>query len=122
MDIAKILQEVIDNAEVACPAPPEGEEPIYYITQDDINKLSACVERMKGNCKDCKHWKAHTDTYNKRWNTCEAPDWVDYDDKISDDDFAIYADAHDDSGLECGLKTGPMFRCDKFELTKGVLL
>jgi hypothetical protein len=47
MDIAKVLQEIIDDAEVACPAPPEGEEPIYYITQDDINKLISCIEFMK---------------------------------------------------------------------------
>lgn len=67
-----------------------------------------------GNCKDCKHWHAHIDAFNKRWNTCEAPNWVDYANKVDDDGFALYADASDDSGLCVGLKTGPMFGCIKF--------
>ena len=70
---------------------------------------------MVNYCKDCKHWDSHLNTRGKSWNTCEAPNWVGYADKIPDDGFAIYADAHDDSGLECGLKTGPLFSCIKFD-------
>jgi hypothetical protein len=51
---------------------------------------------------------------NKTWNTCEVVAWVGYSDKIADDAVAIYADANDDSGLEAGMKTGPMFGCIKF--------
>lgn len=53
--------------------------------------------------------------FNEQWNTCEAPEWVGYGDKIDDDGFAIFAEASDDHGLNCGLKTGPMFGCVKFE-------
>jgi len=67
-----------------------------------------------GNCKDCKYWESHTDIWKKSWNTCEFVDWVDYEQKIGDDTFAIYASASDDSGLKTGLKTGPMFGCIKF--------
>jgi hypothetical protein len=67
------------------------------------------------NCKDCKYWETHTDCRGKSWSTCEAAPWVGRSYKISDDSFAIYADASDDSGLECGLKTGPMFGCIKFK-------
>lgn len=67
-----------------------------------------------GNCKDCKYWEAHNDGRN-RWNTCEAADWVYYKDKIGDSDIAIFADASDDTGLDCGLKTGPMFGCVKYQ-------
>lgn len=66
-----------------------------------------------GHCKDCKHW--HQALGHTSWNTCEAPDTVVYDAVIADDTFALYAEAHDDSGLEYGLKTGPMFGCVKFE-------
>lgn len=66
-----------------------------------------------GNCKDCKHW--HVALGHSTWNTCEYPDTVPYDHKIADDDVALYADAHDDSGLEHGMKTGPMFGCIKFQ-------
>lgn len=70
------------------------------------------------NCKDCKYWELHTAVFNKQWQTCEAPTWREYSDKIAEDDFAIYADASDDSGLKCGLKTGPMFGCDRFQQRK----
>lgn len=75
-----------------------------------------------GNCKDCKFWESHTDqwykSWNKSWNACEAVNWVNRSEKISDSSFAIYADASDDSGLDAGLKTGPMFGCIKFEQKK----
>ena len=71
-----------------------------------------------GNCKDCRFWESHTDSWNKTWRTCEAADWVARDDKIADDAFAIYAEALDDSGLEAGMKTGPMFGCVRFQPIK----
>ncbi len=67
-----------------------------------------------GHCKDCKYWEAHFDG-RKTWHTCEGADCATYDQKIFDDSFAIYAEALDDSGLQYGLKTGPMFGCIKFE-------
>ena len=66
-----------------------------------------------GNCKDCKYWEPHNKR-NKKWHTCGAASWVDYDEKIEDGGVGIYADASDDSGLVCGLRTGPMFGCVKF--------
>ncbi len=68
-----------------------------------------------GNCKNCKYWEAHLDTRNRDWHTCEAPAWVEYHAPIGEADFAIFADAHDDSGLMAGLKTGPLFGCVKFQ-------
>ncbi len=63
-----------------------------------------------GNCKDCRHWWQH----GNEWNTCNAVDWVAFDEPIDASIAAIYADAHDDSGLDAGLKTGPMFGCVQF--------
>lgn len=65
-----------------------------------------------GNCKDCKHWRNALG--HMTWNTCEHPDTVEHDARIAEDDFALHVDVHDDSGLTCGLKTGPMFGCLKF--------
>jgi hypothetical protein len=65
-------------------------------------------------CGDCKYWENHTDMWNKSWNTCEAAKWVDRDEKIGENEFAVYADCADDHGLNAGLKTGPMFGCIKF--------
>jgi len=73
-----------------------------------------------GNCKDCRHWEHHHDMRNKKWSTCNSVDWVGYDQSIDDCDAAIYADASDDSGLEAGLKTGPMFGCVQFQSKGGV--
>ena len=66
-----------------------------------------------GICKDCIYWDKALG--HKNWNTCNLPDWVEYNEKIGDDEIAYYADAHDDSGLDAGIKTGPMFGCIKFE-------
>lgn len=81
--------------------------------------LAVDVERQRcekiGNCKDCKYWEAHIDMRNKQWNSCEAARWVDFDEQIGDTDLAVYADAIDDSGLQCGIKTGPMFGCVKYQ-------
>jgi hypothetical protein len=86
---------------------------VLHERQRDHRKLSEVS--VMGHCKDCKHWESHTAGPNKSWHTCEAPDWVDYDAKIGDGDFAIYAHASDDTGLTAGLKTGPMFGCIKFQ-------
>lgn len=67
-----------------------------------------------GNCKNCKYWDSHTDMRGKSWNTCEVAAWVDRAAVIADNAIAIYADASDDSGLDAGIKTGPMFGCIKF--------
>ena len=68
-----------------------------------------------GHCKDCNYWDSHVDTRNKSWHTCEASDWVERDATIGDEDLAVYASATDDTGLDAGLKTGPMFGCVKFQ-------
>lgn len=68
-----------------------------------------------GNCKDCRHWEHHIDMRGKRWSTCNAVEWVAYDASIDERGSAIFADAHDDSGLDAGLKTGPMFGCVQFQ-------
>jgi hypothetical protein len=65
-------------------------------------------------CKDCKFWKAHTDQWRDSWTECDQVGGSSREGTLSDDDFAIYADADDNSGLEVGLKTGPMFGCIKF--------
>lgn len=63
-------------------------------------------------CKTCKYWEIYEDGYGKVWNECGNVDWVEKSDKISANGFAIYADAHDDSGLSCGVITGPDFACN----------
>ena len=68
-----------------------------------------------GNCKDCKYWGQTQDGYGKSWTECEFPEWATRDEKIADDGIAYYADASDDTGLDAGLKTGPMFGCIKFK-------
>lgn len=68
-----------------------------------------------GNCKDCLHWEHHIDMRNKQWSTCSSVDWVAVDATIDERVAAIYADACDDSGLDAGLKTGPMFGCIQFQ-------
>ena len=65
-------------------------------------------------CKDCVYWESHTDVYLKSWNTCEAANWTMCHEEISEDGIYVYADASDDSGLEAGLMTGPLFGCIKF--------
>jgi len=64
-----------------------------------------------GNCKDCKK-------YDKRGQFCNAAYWVEPREKLATDALAFYANAHDDSGLEAGVKTGPMFGCIKFQPKK----
>lgn len=70
-------------------------------------------------CKDCSFWEHHSDTdwgLSTSWSTCELPVRVSYPfAKINENDFVVYAGADDDSGLNAGLITGPMFGCIKFE-------
>ena len=60
---------------------------------------------MMGLCKDCKYWingecvDLDLDTFN--------------DMKLEGSDRALYY-IMDDSGLDCGLKTGPEFGCVRF--------
>ena len=60
---------------------------------------------MIGLCKDCKYWSdgecvdLDLDTFN--------------DMKLEGSDRALYY-IMDDSGLDCGLKTGPEFGCVRF--------
>ena len=57
-------------------------------------------------CKDCMYWKygervdLDLDTFN--------------DMKLEGSDRALYYTVMDDSGLDCGLKTGPEFGCVRF--------
>lgn len=71
---------------------------------------------MSGNCKDCQYWRHHVDGYGAAWNECEGVDSTGLEDPVLNADFAIYAEAHDTSGLQVGLKTGPMFGCVQFKL------
>lgn len=60
-----------------------------------------------GNCKDCTKWY-------RRDQTCRV-DWVERSDRVEEGEMAIFAEAHDDSGLMAGLKTGPLFGCVQFQ-------
>lgn len=64
-----------------------------------------------GNCKDCNHW--HNAKQHPWWNTCQVPEIVKYNEKISDTGFAYYVES--DGIVDFGIKTGPMFGCVKFE-------
>lgn len=67
-----------------------------------------------GNCKDCIYW-------NFIEEECYV-DWISESESIGNDSMGIYADADDDSNLRCGLKTGPMFGCIRFERATWILL
>lgn len=68
-----------------------------------------------GNCKDCRHWETHKDQRNVIWNECSHIDWKNKGENIKHDSAAIYAYASDDSGLNTGLMTGPLFGCINFK-------
>ena len=69
-----------------------------------------------GNCKDCKFWVETDSLYTRKvWRECQAADWVDKGDTVSENGIGYYADAHDESGLTAGLITGPMFGCVLFQ-------
>jgi hypothetical protein len=79
-------------------------------------KLTAREDAMN-RCKDCRFWEEHG-TFPpfggkalKTWHECERPEWVAQDATIPDDAIALYADASDDTGLNAGMKTGPLFGC-----------
>lgn len=69
------------------------------------NKLPADLPEA-GNCKDCYRW-------SKESQECDL-DWINREAKIKDDQFGVFANAWDDSGLVAGLKTGPLFGCVQF--------
>jgi len=68
-----------------------------------------------GDCKDCVFWGNRADDWGKRWNECGKVGSADRTFKPKDNEFFIFAEAHDDSGLWDGLVTGPMFGCVQFE-------
>ena len=65
------------------------------------------------NCKNCKFWEYHN-TGRESWHSCGMVDCTELGYKVADDAFSLYAEALDNSGLETGLITGPMFGCIKF--------
>jgi hypothetical protein len=67
-----------------------------------------------GYCKDCDHWTEHTNQYRESWIECGLAEWYDRKGVLHDDLFGYYAQSDDDSGLDAGIKTGPMFGCVKF--------
>lgn len=71
-----------------------------------------------GHCKDCKHWEHHEDIAKRKWSTCAKVDDAAPYQKIGETEAAIFAEAHDDSGLWYGLKTGAMFGCTNFHPLK----
>jgi len=73
-----------------------------------------------GNCKDCRNWEQRHDIQNRKWSECNAVDWVVKGENIGDADMALYAEAHDDSDLNAGLKTGAMFGCVQFQKRSSV--
>lgn len=72
-----------------------------------------------GNCKDCRSW-------DKDLFLCEFVEFVDQrplsTQKADDADFKIAITVSDDHGLECGLKTGPMFGCVHFQMKSNIIL
>lgn len=67
-----------------------------------------------GNCKDCKYWARYELFEGVMWRECEYPTYGYLKDNVEDNDFALYVEVLDDSGLTLGMKTGPMFGCLKF--------
>lgn len=61
---------------------------------------------MMGLCKDCKYW------YCGECDNLELEDFNDM--KLEGSDRELYYRVDDDSGLDCGLKTGPEFGCVRF--------
>lgn len=60
-------------------------------------------------CKDCQHWDREFHP-----GECNAPKWLDDREKPEDDKAGFYAKASDDTGLDAGFRTGPLFGCIKF--------
>jgi hypothetical protein len=61
-------------------------------------------------CKNCGYWEN---------GDCHLPDWVGRWEPVKQDAMVIYADAHDDSGLDAGVRTGPLFGCKGFKRRLG---
>jgi hypothetical protein len=70
---------------------------------------------MSGNCKDCRHWEHKNYGRDGQAHECSAVDDDAQTGELKDANFALYAEALDDSGLSYGLKTGPMFGCVQFQ-------
>lgn len=68
-----------------------------------------------GNCKDCKFWDR--DWYDTRANAaeCDAFGYIDYGQKLEDNDAMFNLSVSDDYGLKHQFMTGPMFGCVKFQ-------
>lgn len=70
-----------------------------------------------GHCKDCTYWESHTGWFNKSWSTCSAAE-LNLDSRTSnirEEGLEIYIDVLDDSGLDCGMRTGKLFGCILFK-------
>ena len=63
-------------------------------------------------CKNCKFWGEY---YYEGNTLCNYAKWVEKTDNIKEDDFAYFATASDDYDLDAGIKTGPLFGCNKFQ-------
>lgn len=69
---------------------------------------------MMGHCKDCKHWNEDrclchaldNDMEDFPYNSTPCPNEI---------GMAIVYSVADDSGLDLGLKTGPLFGCTLFK-------
>ncbi len=70
-----------------------------------------------GNCKDCKFWESYQSMFGgKNWTECSFVGNVDSANMpVDEDSFSVFANCDDDSGLNSGLLTGPMFGCIKFQ-------
>ena len=66
-------------------------------------------------CKNCQFWLEFNYGRDGITHECSFPDWGTYNSKPEADSFTLYADALDDSGLQCGIITGPEFGCLKFK-------
>lgn len=69
-------------------------------------------------CKNCKHWRYITPMRGKPYHECMRVEYEGGPTNQGGADFALWAGADDDSGLECGLITGPDFGCAHFEPAK----
>jgi hypothetical protein len=74
---------------------------------------------MDARCKNCISWQFHEDDWGKRWRECSAA-WGGDLRLLSGEEFEVFADASDDTGLRSAFITGPEFGCVKFKAFKEV--
>tara|TARA_R110000772_G_scaffold249530_2_gene363921 strand:+ start:67114 stop:67494 length:381 start_codon:yes stop_codon:yes gene_type:complete len=79
-----------------------GKEEDIYRYVDTVNKEVTLLKDDKPICKNCKYW------FDKR--TCEKVDDI----VKGKNRFEMVAEADDDQGLQCRLRTGPEFGCVHF--------